>query len=67
MSDDAKDELRDRNRRRAHCCGKCGASAVRELDEAEKARRPDTFSGLRYRECLSCGNLWSSPPPRRFR
>jgi hypothetical protein len=65
VDDTNKDALRERNRRRAHACAKCGSMSARELPEAEIARRDDTFPGLRYRECMGCGNLWSSKPLKR--
>lgn len=57
MSEAARDELRERNRRRSDC-PRCGGRP-RDLDEAEITRRADTLEGLRYRQCTGCGHTWS--------
>lgn len=57
MDTDAKDAIREANRRRGNC-PKCGNAHVRELTAEEKARRDDTFPDLRYRQCPACGHTW---------
>lgn len=53
MDDEQRDALRERNRRRAYACTKCGGS-TEDIDGSKLAS--DThFSGVTYKVCNSCG------------
>ena len=58
MNTEQRDELRERNRRRASACPKCGSQAIRELTAKEIDTRDDTLPGLKYRTCGACGQTW---------
>ncbi len=64
MDFEQRDELRERNRRRANCA-KCGGAA-RELTVAEIKGRDDLFMELRYAACGACGNTWRLRGARRW-
>ena len=58
ISPEQRDELRERNQRRANNCPYCGSPAIHELTTEEKHRRSDVFEVLRYRGCGACGQTW---------
>jgi len=58
MTPEERDNLRERNRRRAHNCRSCGSPSVHELTVDEKTRRDDVFVELRYKTCNACGYVW---------
>jgi hypothetical protein len=53
MDTKQKDELRDRNRRRAYNCSKCGGT-IDKVDGA-KLDSASHFAGVIYRVCPCCG------------
>lgn len=68
-TDERREELRERNRRRGWACSRCGGP-LRELSPTEQARRFDLFASLRYRACGGCGAVYPVRPrarrPRRL-
>lgn len=62
MNTEQRDELRERNKRRARSCTRCGGM-IRKVSGAE-LNPVDHFAGLVYRVCNSCGH--DEPITRRM-
>jgi len=54
MDDEQRDALRERNRRRAYSCSRCGAS-IEEIDGSQLSKDAH-FPGVVYRVCRACGH-----------
>lgn len=54
MNDEQRDALRERNRRRAIACTRCGSTSTREVDGAELAS-DSHWPGVTYKVCSACG------------
>lgn len=55
MNDEQREALRERNRRRAIACSRCGSTRTYEADGSELDRESH-FAGVTYRVCPGCGN-----------
>lgn len=64
MDDDQKEQLRDRNRRRAWACQRCSSYSVLDRDGAQ-LDRDSHFPGVIYRVCQACGFEAVLQPRRR--
>lgn len=55
MNDEQREELRERNRRRAYCCSKCGSPETRLVDGSQLPI-DSHFPGVTYKVCGACGH-----------
>jgi ribosomal protein L37E len=55
MDAEQRDALRERNRRRAYNCSRCGSPNTREVDGANLPDG-DHFPGITYKICGACGH-----------
>lgn len=55
MDEQQREELRERNRRRAYNCSKCGSPEVIDQDGSYLSK-DSHFAGVTYRTCSACGH-----------
>lgn len=67
MDEQRREELAERNRRRAYNCPACGSPNVRELTIEEVRRHDDMFTTFRYWQCGACGRTMPGKGRKKLR